>query len=123
MHLVMCVLLRTSPAVSSFYSFQIGMRQTTKRQVSVDTKPAVGTGGRHGFTEIRELFRYRNADRVQVFSLRDLRVGAAEVWIRHKHRNRLERSELAGTFTERAEAFAFIEARRELLTRSGWKHV
>ena len=91
--------------------------------MSAGTKPAVGTGRRHGVTELRELFRYRNADLVQVFSLRQIRLGAAEVWIRHEHRNRVERSELAGTFTEPAEAFTFIEARRELLTSSGWKRV
>jgi hypothetical protein len=73
-------------------------------------------------TEIRELFRYRNAGAVQVFSLRRLRA-VAQVWIRHQHRNRVERSELAGTFTEPAEAFTFIEARRKLLTSAGWKRV
>jgi hypothetical protein len=73
--------------------------------------------------ESRELFRLRNADAVQVFSLRELNAGLMEVTILHLRRNRLERTELAGTFANIAAAIEFVKARQALLSSAGWKRV
>jgi hypothetical protein len=74
-------------------------------------------------TDVRELFRLRNAEMVQVFSLRPIKSGCAEIWIHYHRRNRLERSERAGVFAEISDALTFVEARLALLNGSGWRRV
>ena len=74
-------------------------------------------------SNVRELFRLRNAEMVQVFSLRAIKSGCAEIWIDYHRRNRLERTERAGVFADISDAIGFVDARRALLNASGWRRV
>jgi hypothetical protein len=71
----------------------------------------------------RALFRYRKADRLRTYQLREREDGTAELWVSAEGRGQEPTSRKLATLTSTDDAAVFLESIEQELRVGGWLEV
>jgi hypothetical protein len=82
-------------------------------------RPVVRPGEHHIPPDLREVFRYRKADRTRIYNLRVLPT-ATELWTVSEQRGRIVKSQKKVTFDRADDIAPFLEDVQRELRAGGW---